>query len=65
MLSTFHEDEMVEKERRAKNAIGGRETVKKTKKVEDYNAYMGGVDRSDQMVAYYSYSHKSVITVQN
>ena len=64
MLSTFHEDEMVEKERRAKNANGGREMVKKPKMVEDYNSYMGGVDRSDQMVPYYCYSHKSVITVQ-
>ena len=33
MLSTFHEDEMVEneKERRAKNANGGREMVKNQK----------------------------------
>ena len=33
MLSTFYEDEMVEKERRAKKADGGREIVKKPKMV--------------------------------
>ena len=36
MLSTFHKDDMVEKERRTKKAGGGREIVKKPKMVEDY-----------------------------
>ena len=62
MLSTFHNNETVDKERRSKNATGGLEIVKKPKMVEDYNKYMGGVDRNDQMVPYYSYSHKLAIT---
>ena len=32
--------------------------------VEEYNKYMGGVDRNDQMVPYYSYSHKLVTLLQ-
>ena len=64
MLSTFHNNETVDKERRSKNADGGVEVVKKPKMVEEYNKYMGGVDRNDQMVPYYSYSHKLVTLLQ-
>ena len=59
MLSTFHNNETVDKERRSKNATGGLEVVKKPKMVEDYNKYMGGVDRNDQMVPYNSFTQVS------
>ena len=39
MPSTFHKDDLVEKERKTKKAGGGREIVKKPKMVEDYNTY--------------------------
>ena len=39
MLSTFHKDDMLEKERKTKKAGGGREIVKKPKMVEGYNTY--------------------------
>lgn len=58
MLSTFHDGELIEKTRRTRKADGGREVVKKPRMVEDYNQNMGGVDRNDQMVLYYTYSHR-------
>ena len=62
MLSTFHTDEVVQKSRRSRRASDGTEIVSKPKVVEDYNQYMGGVDRSDQMVLYYGYTHRLVNT---
>ena len=58
MLSTFHTDEVFDKRRRTRRASSGIEIIKKPKIIDDYNIYMGGVDRSDQMVLYYSYSHR-------
>ena len=46
LLSTFHDDTMVEKSRRSRRAVGGVEQVNKPKVVEEYNQFMGGVDRS-------------------
>uniref|UniRef100_A0A1X7UYH4 PiggyBac transposable element-derived protein domain-containing protein n=1 Tax=Amphimedon queenslandica TaxID=400682 RepID=A0A1X7UYH4_AMPQE len=48
MLSTYHGDEMMEKERRIRTAEGGRKKVKKPCMIEDYNRHMGGVDKNDQ-----------------
>ena len=47
MLSTFHDDSMVGKSRRSKTAAGGVESVQKPRVVEEYNQFMGGVDRSE------------------
>ena len=46
MLSTFHDDTMVGKSRRSKTAVGGVETIQKPRVVEEYNQFMGGVDKS-------------------
>ena len=46
MLSTFHDDSMVGKSRRSRRAVGGVETISKPRVVEEYNQFMGGVDRS-------------------
>ena len=56
MLSTFHDDSMVDKIRR--KGAGGVETIKKPRVVEDSNQHVNGVDRLDQMVLYYGYSHR-------
>lgn len=41
------------------NTKGVRESVPCSKSISDYNAYMGGVDRFDQLLAVYSISWKS------
>ena len=46
MLSTFHDSSMVEKQRRSRAAPGGVERVSKPRVVEEYNHFMGGVDKS-------------------
>ena len=60
MLSTFHDDSVTSKKRRTKHSADGTETIKKPKVVEDYNQYMGGVDKSDQLILYYGFAHRRV-----
>ena len=60
MLSTIHDDSMVTKRRRTRLAPGGTEEVQKPAIVEKYNTYMGGVDKADQLLSYYGFSHRTV-----
>ena len=50
MLSTIHDDSMVEKRRRTRLAPNGTEVVQKPRMVEEYNMHMGGVDKSEYQV---------------
>ena len=59
VLSTIHDDTPVPVERRSRRAPGGRETVEKPRAVVEYNKYMGGVDRGDQLLSYYGYPHRT------
>ena len=59
MLSTIHDDTMISKERRNRQASGGVETIQKPLIIEEYNQYMGGVDKSDQLVVYYGFRRSS------
>ena len=60
MLSTVHNDSMLTKTRRTRLVQGGREEVRKPVMVEEYNRYMGGVDKSDQLLSYYGFSHRTL-----
>ena len=60
MLTTIHDDSMTTKVRRTRRAEGGQEEVRKPVVVEEYNRFMGGVDRSDQLLSYYGFSHRTV-----
>ena len=60
ILSTLHDDSPVAVERRTRRAQGGREVVEKPEAIVEYNKYMGGVDRGDQMLTYYGYPHRTV-----
>ena len=55
VLSTIHDSSMVSKQRRTRQVAGGVEVVQKPAVIEDYNMYMGGVDKSDQLVTYYGF----------
>ena len=60
LLSTLHDDSMVEVQRRSRLVTGGVEGIKKPKVVHEYNQHMGGVDQSDQLLMYYGYSHRQM-----
>ena len=46
MLSTYHDDSMVGRSRRSRRVTGGVEEIEKPCVVDEYNKYMGGVDKS-------------------
>ena len=60
VLSTIHGDKTVEVERRSRRAVWGREVVEKPETVTEYNKYMGGVDRGDQLLSYYGFPHRTI-----
>lgn len=60
ILTTVHDSSMVPKQRRSRLAPGGIEEVMKPKAIEEYNQHMGGVDKSDQLLSYYGFSHRTV-----
>jgi len=55
-LSTFHANQMVPFTTRRQ----GVEAITRPKMITDYNKYMGGVDRMDQMLVYYSIGRKTI-----
>jgi hypothetical protein len=60
MLTTIQDDSMMTKVRRTRRVEGGQEEIRKPVVVEEYNNYMGGVDKSDQLLSYYGFSHRRV-----
>lgn len=58
VLSTIHRDTLETIERRGPD--GQPETIRKPKIVTDYNRFMSGVDRADQLMVYYAYGRKSL-----
>ena len=60
MLSSIHDSSMVTKTRRTRASASGRENIQKPFMVDQYNTYMGGVDKSDQYLSYYGFDHRMV-----
>jgi hypothetical protein len=58
-METFTKEVIVPKSKRSKYP-SGRRNVCKPVMVNDYNRYMGGVDRSDQMSSYHPFPHRTV-----
>ena len=58
VLTTIHQAGFVGVERR-NNAPGGRENVEQPIAIVEYNHYMGGVDRGDQLLSYYGFAHRT------
>ena len=59
MLTNIHDDQMIEKRRRSRFSKDGSETVRKPLAVDKYNTYMGGTDKSDQLLSYYVFQNKT------
>ena len=59
MLTTLHDDSVITKRRRTSGVPGGFEEISKPVAVEMYNRYMGGVDKLDQLLAYYGFSQRT------
>lgn len=59
VLTTIHQAGSVSVGRRNRHAPGGRETVQKPAAIVEYNQYMGGVDRADQLLSYYGFAHRT------
>ena len=60
MLTTIHDNSMTTKTRRKSRGKGELEEIRKPVVVDQYNQFMGGVDRSDQLLSYYGFSHRTV-----
>ncbi|PSN46446.1 PiggyBac transposable element-derived protein 4 [Blattella germanica] len=56
LISTIHMAQVVESEKTNRNS----EKISRTEIIEDYNVYMKGVDRANQMLHYYPCSRKTV-----
>jgi hypothetical protein len=55
-LSTIHTADNMNKRVRCK---GGAREVIKPKLIDDYNSYMGGTDKMDQLSSYYDFPHRA------
>lgn len=59
VCTTLHDDTVVTKRRRTRAAPGGFEEISKPAAIEEYNHFMGGVDKMDQYLAYYGFSRRT------
>ena len=59
MLTTILENKTVNK-KRSRFGSNHEEVVCKPLCIEEYNKHMGGVDKSDQMLSYYGFIHKTL-----
>ena len=61
MLSTYHNDGIVTKNRRLRAAQGRVEDIQKPKVVEDYKKNMGGMDKSKWLLQFIHNSQSCVL----
>ena len=59
VLSTIADDFMVEIQRRTSVCRECIETIQKSAIIHNYNTYMGGVEKADQLVIYHGFPHFS------
>lgn len=58
LLSTIHDCSVVDVDINDRRAPGGHRSVKKPTCIANYNTFMGGVDKADQMLQYYEFPHR-------
>ena len=59
LLTTTEDNSTVAKRRKA-SCAGNIEEVQKPRIIDEYNQYMGGVDKGDQLASYYGFYHRSM-----
>ena len=59
VLSTIY-DGMTVKRRRTRQSHTGVEEIVKPAVIDAYNSYMGGVDKADQFLVYYSFHNRII-----
>ena len=59
LLTTLHDDATIMKRRRTSSVVGGYEEIVKPQAIEQYNKYMGGVDKLDQYLSYYNFNRRT------
>ena len=57
-ISTIHTRELSTVSRKSRR-VSGVETIQKPTTIDQYNKFMGGMDKSDQLVTYYGFYHHS------
>lgn len=60
VLTSIHDDSSTTKRRRTRQSETGMEEIIKPTAIVDYNTYMGGVDKADQLLSYYTFHHRTV-----
>ena len=60
LLTTFHDSSSIQTTRRTRHAENGQEVVSKPAAIAEYNKFMGGVDKSDQFLSYYTFHHRTL-----
>ncbi len=59
LLTNIHDNSTIVKRRRSKSGVGGHEETVKPTAIEEYNKYMSGVDKLDQMLSYYNFNRRT------
>ena len=64
VLTIMHKARLVPQTRRTRHSATGQEVVNKPIAIVDYKKLMGGVDKSDQFLSYYTFHHKNCELVE-
>jgi len=59
VLTSIHDDSTVNVQRRSRNVQGGTEEIHKPYAIDQYNKFMGGVDKQDQFLSYYGFTRRT------
>ena len=60
LLTTFHDSSSLQTTRRTRHAENRQEIITKPAAIAEYNQFMGGVDKSDQFLSYYTLHHRTL-----
>ena len=59
LLTTIHDESMATKQGQKKGAPNGVQVIEKQYGIDEYNKYIGGIDKAGQLVQYYGFNNVS------